>query len=71
VLALPRRYLIFWLAHMLALAAGIELVQALDRQGREASVWDFLAGAAGIATAAFLGRLIRARFERAQSPLVE
>ena len=63
VLVLPRRYLWFWLAHMLALGAGIEVVQALGHDGRTGSVWDFLADVAGIAIALGIGRVIRSRFE--------
>ena len=62
-LALPRRHLAFWLGHVTALAAAIEVVQTLDNKGREGSVWDFLAGAVGIAMAAIVARLIRRRFE--------
>ena len=64
VLALPRRYLGFWVAHMLAVGAGIEIVQMLDGEGRNGSVWDFLADAVGVALALGLGRLIRSRFEK-------
>jgi len=63
VLALPKKYMWFWLAHMLALGAGIEIVQALGHNHRTGSVWDFLADVAGIALALGIGRLIRARFE--------
>jgi hypothetical protein len=64
VLALPRRYMWFWAAHMLALGAGIEIVQTLGGEGRAGSVWDFLADVAGVAVALGLGRLIRSRFEK-------
>ena len=63
VLVLPRKYLWFWLAHMVALGAGIEVVQAMGDNGRSASVWDFLADLVGIAIAVGVGRLIRARVE--------
>lgn len=59
VLALPRRLLWFWLAHMAMLGGGIEVVQALGGDGRTASVWDFLADVAGIAVGTWAGRLIR------------
>jgi hypothetical protein len=59
VLVLPRRLLWFWLAHMVMLGGGIEVVQALGRDGRTASVWDFLADAVGITAATWVGRLIR------------
>lgn len=64
VLALGRRHMWFWLAHMLMLGAAIEVVQAMGGSGRQASVWDFLADAAGVTVAAFLGRMIRRRYER-------
>jgi hypothetical protein len=63
VLALPQQYLGFWLAHMVMLGAGIEVVQALGETGRAGSVWDFLADLMGIALATGLGRLIRMRIE--------
>jgi hypothetical protein len=56
VLALPRRVHAFWLGHVTALAEAIEVVQSLDNKGRERSVWDFLADAAGIALAAVIER---------------
>jgi hypothetical protein len=59
VLVLPRRLLWFWLAHMVMLGGGIEVVQALGGDGRTASVWDFLADAVGIAAATWVGRFIR------------
>ncbi len=59
VLAFGRRILWFWAAHMLALAAGIEVVQLVSGLGRSASAVDFLAGAAGIAAAAWLGVALR------------
>ena len=61
VLVLPRKYLWFWLAHMIALGAGIEVVQSLGDNGRTGSVWDFLADLAGIAIALGVGRAIRTR----------
>ena len=63
VLALPKPYSWFWLAHMLALGAGIEWVQAKMGEGRMADPLDFLADAVGIALAFLIGRLIRRRFE--------
>jgi hypothetical protein len=63
-LILPGRYLWFWLAHMLALGAGIEVVQELGGQGRSGSILDFLADAAGIAAAVVVARWIRGRFVR-------
>jgi len=67
VLVLPPKYLGFWLAHMVMLGAGIEVVQSLGDNGRAGSVWDFLADLVGIATAFGVGRLIRTRIE-AQQP---
>jgi len=63
VLVLPRKYLWFWVAHMAALGAGIEIVQPLADNGRSGSLWDFLADIAGIAAALGIGRAIRARVE--------
>ena len=63
VLVLPRKYLWFWVAHMIALGAGIEIVQPLGDNGRTGSLWDFLADLAGIAVALGIGRVIRARVE--------
>jgi hypothetical protein len=64
VLVLPRRYVGFWLAHMIALAAGIEIVQSLGSTERSGSVFDFLADLAGILIALGIGRAIRSRLER-------
>lgn len=64
VLALPPKYLGFWLAHMVMLGAGIEVVQSLGDNGRAGSVWDFMADLAGIAVALGIGRMIRTRIER-------
>ena len=58
-LVLPRRYLWFWLAHMVLLGAGIEVVQAKWIPEREGSVFDFLADAVGIAAAVWIGRWLR------------
>jgi hypothetical protein len=63
VLALPKRYLWFWLAHMLALGAGIEVVQTRMGEGRSGDPLDFLADCIGIGLAYLIGRLIRRRFE--------
>lgn len=63
VLVLPRRYLWFWLAHMIALGVGIEIVQSVGDNGRSGSAWDFLADLVGIAVALGAGRAIRARVE--------
>lgn len=63
ILALPRRYGWFWLAHMLALGAGIEWVQMKMGEGRTADPLDVLADAAGIGLAFLIARLIRRRFE--------
>lgn len=62
VLVLPGRLLWFWVAHMVMLGGGIEVVQALGGDGRTASVWDFLADLVGIAAAVWLGRWIRGWF---------
>jgi hypothetical protein len=64
VLALPRRYQPFWLAHIVALGGGVEIVQGMAGEGRSADVTDFLADLVGIAVAFAIARLIRARFEK-------
>lgn len=64
VMVLPRRYLWFWLAHMVALGAGIEIVQARGDEGRSGDVVDFIADCAGIAVAMGIGRWLRGRFEK-------
>lgn len=66
VLVLPKRYLWFWLAHMVALGAGIEIVQARGDEGRSGDIVDFIADAVGIAAALGVGRWLRRRFERAE-----
>lgn len=63
VLVLPRRYIGFWLAHMIALAGGIEIVQSLGSTERSGSVLDFLADLVGILIALGIGRAIRSRLE--------
>ncbi len=62
VLVLPKRYLWFWLAHMVALGGGIELVQARMGEGRSGDVVDFLADVAGILIALAAGRWLRRVF---------
>lgn len=62
VLVLPRRYLWFWAAHMLALGAGIEVVQARMGEGRTGDVLDFVADAVGVFIAIGVGRWLRRRF---------
>lgn len=70
VLVLPRKYLWFWLAHMVALGAGIEIVQSMGGEGRAGSAWDFLADVVGVAAALGIGRLIRAKLEqRVERPI--
>jgi hypothetical protein len=64
VLVLPRRYLWFWVAHMVALGGGIELVQARGDEGRSGDVLDCAADVVGILVALGVGRWLRARFER-------
>ena len=64
VLVLPRRYLWFWVAHMVALGGGIELVQARAGEGRSGDVLDFAADVLGIVVALAIGRWLRSRFER-------
>lgn len=64
VLALPARYMWFWAAHMLALGAGIEVVQQRMGAGRTGDLLDFAADAAGVFLALGVGRWLRARFER-------
>jgi hypothetical protein len=61
VLVLPQRYVGFWLAHMIALGAGIEIVQGLGDSERTGSPFDFLADLAGIFVAFWVGRAIRSR----------
>lgn len=63
ILALPKRYGWFWLAHMLALGAGIEWVQMKMGEGRSGDPLDFLADCVGIGLAYLIARLIRRRFE--------
>ena len=63
VLVLPPKYLGFWLAHMVMLGAGIEVVQSMGDNGRAGSVWDFMADLLGIAIALGVGRMIRTRIE--------
>jgi hypothetical protein len=48
---------------MIALGAGIEIVQTLGETERSGSVFDFLADLAGIFVALWLGRAIRSRIE--------
>jgi hypothetical protein len=62
VLVLPKRYLWFWIAHMIALGGGIELVQARMGEGRSGDVLDFLADVAGILIALAAGRWLRRVF---------
>jgi hypothetical protein len=64
VLALPPRYLWFWVAHMVALGGGIEIVQARGDEGRSGDLLDFAADVLGIVVALGVGRWLRARFER-------
>jgi hypothetical protein len=64
VLVLPPRYLWFWVAHMMALGGGIEIVQARGDEGRSGDVLDFAADVVGIGVALGMGRWLRARFER-------
>lgn len=65
VLVLPKRYLWFWLAHMVVLGAGIEWVQARSDLGRSGDIVDFIADCVGIAVAYGVGRSVRGCFERA------
>ena len=62
VLALPARYLWFWVAHMVALGAGIEIVQSMMGAGRQGDVVDFIADGLGITLAVAIGRWMRRRF---------
>jgi len=62
VLVLPKRYLWFWLAHMIALGGGIELVQARMGAGRTADLLDFAADIVGVLLALAVGRWLRRRF---------
>ena len=58
-LALDRRGRRFWCAHMLALAVGSEIVQAVSGQGRSGDPIDALADAAGVLAALLGARLVR------------
>lgn len=70
VVVLPSRYHWFWLAHMAALGAGIEIVQGRMGQGRSADPVDFLADLVGIGLAVLIGRSIRRlAVSRASAPL--
>ena len=64
MLVLPKRYLWFWLAHMVVLGAGIEWAQARSDLGRSGDVVDFIADCVGIAVAYGVGRWVRGQFER-------
>jgi hypothetical protein len=64
VLVLPRRYLWFWLAHMVALGAGIEFAQARGGDGRSGDILDFVANVVGIALALGVSRWLRRHFEQ-------
>jgi hypothetical protein len=59
VLVLPARYMWFWIAHMGALGAGIEVAQIYAGTGRSASVLDFLADCVGIGAAWLVCRRLR------------
>ncbi|MEZ5938937.1 MAG: hypothetical protein R3C52_12095 [Hyphomonadaceae bacterium] len=61
-LALPARYLPFWMTHMLAFGAGIEIVQAKLIEGRQGSFYDFLADLVGVVLAAIIGQTARRIF---------
>ncbi len=50
-LALPGRYLLFWVAHMSLVAVGTEFFQGLVYAERTASPWDALADLLGIGLA--------------------
>ncbi len=63
VLVLPRQYLWFWVAHMVALGAGIEVAQSMGDEGRSGDVLDFVADCVGVAAALGVGRWLRGRFE--------
>lgn len=63
VLALPRQYMWFWAAHMVALGAGIEVAQAMGDEGRSGDVLDLVADCVGIFGSLALGRWIRGKFE--------
>jgi hypothetical protein len=69
-LVLPRRYLWFWVAHMVLLGIGIEVVQAKWIPERTGSILDFLADAVGIALAVWIGRWVRSFvMRRASKPV--
>jgi hypothetical protein len=72
VLVLPPRYMWFWIAHMVMLGAGIEIVQQLwlGPYGRSGSLTDLVADYSGIAVAFAVARAIRSRFEtQSNSPV--
>lgn len=54
VLALPKRYLLFWVGHMALVALGTEYFQGLVYEQRTASAADALANALGIAAAVLI-----------------
>lgn len=59
VLVLPKRYLWFWVGHIVFLGIGIEVVQWKYIPTRTGSIDDFVADAVGIAAAFFVARAIR------------
>ncbi len=59
ILALPRRYWMFWISHMVLVAVGTEYFQGLVYDARSASVWDATADIAGIAAATLVCDFIR------------
>ena len=64
-LILPLRYLGYVVASTITLAGGVELIQSASNLGRQADVFDFIAGALGAIVAAFVGRMIVTQFFRA------
>lgn len=66
-LALDQRGRRFWCAHMLALAVGSEIVQALAGQGRSGDPADALADAAGVFAALWGAHVLRRLFAQPRS----
>ena len=61
ILALPRRYWMFWLSHMALVAVGTEVFQGMVYAERRASVWDAAADIAGVVAATLVCDQIRRR----------
>ena len=66
-LVLDRRGRWFWCVHMLALAVGSEIVQALAGNGRSGDPLDALADLLGVALAVLAARSVRSRLSQPSS----